>query len=183
MTETEVIKLIAQDDQNAFHWLFCRYHPRVFNFIRALVKEETSAEDLAQEVFIKIWTHRNSLPKVLSFEAYLFGIARNAVKDHIKGLTVKHGHLNKYSLRQEICDRFEDEFIAKESEQIVREIVNRMPEQRKRIFEMSRYKGLKNEEIALELNITKKTVENHINMALKEIRHLLLPLIIIITIM
>lgn len=175
----ETIALVARDDREAFHRLFYRYHSHVFHFIRSLVKEDASAEDLAQEVFIKVWTHRESLTMVQSFEAYLFRIARNAVKDHVKGLAVRAGHLNRYSLRQERALRFEEEFIAQESERIIREIVGRMPEQRRKIFEMSRYKGMKNEEIARELGITKKTVENHINAALKEVRQML-PLLLLL---
>ena len=161
---------LAGGDYQAFHRLFESYHPRVWQFIRSMVKSDIVADDLSQDVFVKIWIHREAMPQVRHFDAYVFGMARNAVKDHIKGNVVRDRHLNRTNLYSRDYVLPDEEYDAKETELIVKFIVSKMPEQRRRTFTMSRYEGLRNEEIAEKLNISKKTVENHINAALTDIR-------------
>ncbi len=179
MTDRQDLEQIASGDHAAFYRVFIRYHGQVSRYISYLVKDGEQAADLTQEVFIKVWTYRESLPLVRSFDSYLYQIARNAVKDHIRSQTARSAHTLAYSARQQSYTAFEEEFIARESEHIIRDIVTQMPEARRRVFEMSRYQGLRNEEIAQQLNISKKTVENHLNAALRDIRKLLPALIAI----
>ena len=96
-------------------------------------------------------------------------MTRNRVINHIKSNTVR----SLYKANSNIIDSensLEEEFYAKETQLIIDLVVQKMPPQRKKIFELSRYKGVSNDEIATSLNISKKTVENHLNAALKEIK-------------
>lgn len=163
------VETFYSGDENAFKAIFLNYFPRVKGFIAHLIKNEAVAEDLSQEIFVNLWELRESLPQIRSFDAYLYRMAKNAVLNHVKRNSYHERYISHEILKQEEFT-IEEEVFAKEIELLVELTVSKMPEQRKRIYTMSRLEGLKNEEIAEKLNITKKTVENHLNAALKDIR-------------
>ena len=108
-----------------------------------------------------------------SFGGYIYKMARNAALNHIRR-TVNINLAQIPQIEEKGGDEsFEDEYYAREKELFIRLVVCRMPEQRRRIFEMSRYLGLDNQTIADTLHISKKTVENHLTLALKELRNAL----------
>jgi len=164
-----LIKALSQGDQDAFRTIFLNYFPKVKNFTTHLLKNETIAEDISQEIFVSLWELRETLSAVHSFDAYVYRMAKNAVINQIKR-EAYHGEYIKYESYKPDDYIIEEELFAKEIQLLVELTVNKMPEQRKRVYNMSRQQGLKNDEIADQLHISKKTVENHLNMALKEIR-------------
>ncbi|MDR2950469.1 MAG: RNA polymerase sigma-70 factor [Prevotella sp.] len=167
----ELIELISDGDRNAFRSVFLSYFPKVKYFIVHLIKEEAAAEDISQDIFIKIWENRVSLKEIQSFDAYIYKMAKNAVINEFKKKDLEEKYYNyNYSSSQENYISIEEELFAKEIRLLTELTVSKMPEQRRKIYEMSRMEGIKNEDIAKKLGITKKTVENHINLALKEIR-------------
>lgn len=165
----EMVRALSQGNQDAFRFLFLSYFPKVKAFITHLLKDEPLAEDLSQDIFVKLWENRDSLGLIQSFDAYVYRMAKNSVINQIK----RDSYGDKYSkeeyLRVEHVS-MEEEIFAKEIQLLVELTVNKMPEQRKKIYRMSRVEGLKNDEIADKLNLSKKTIENHLNLALKEIR-------------
>jgi len=167
--ENEYIRKFIQGDDEAFSLLFFEYYPKVKHFIIRLIKSDVFAEDLAQDIFAKIWINRENLSNVHSFNAYIFQMTKNRVLNHIKSNTVRSIYKNSINT-EEPSITLEEEFIAKETQLIIELVVQKMPSRKRRVFEMSRYEGLKNEEIATKLNISKKTVENHLNMAINEIK-------------
>ncbi len=96
-------------------------------------------------------------------------MAKNAVINQIKR-DLYHNEYIKYETAKSEDFSLEEEIFAKEIRLLIDLTVTKMPDQRRRIYNMSRVEGLKNDEIAEKLHISKKTVENHLNMALKEIR-------------
>ena len=109
-----------------------------------------------------------------NLDAYLFRIARNAVFRHIERSLLFQNYQSWQTSddHPEHCET-EAELDAKELELIIAIAVERMPAQRKKIYRMSREQGLSNEKIARELNISKRTVENHLTQALADIRKIL----------
>ena len=169
MEETNFAREIASGSHTAYKELFMTYFPKVKSFIVHFVKSEATAEDLAQEVFVRIWENREKLAPVQSVNSYVYRMARNATLNYIEHKQVEKKYMEQYE--GDITDHsIEEELYARETELLVRLTVDSMPSQRKKIYLMSREEGLKNDEIAERLNITKKTVENHLNIALKEIR-------------
>lgn len=166
----ELIELISDGDRNAFRSVFLSYFPKVKYFIAHLLKEETAAEDMSQDIFIKIWENRVNLKEIQSFDAYIYRMAKNAVINEFKKKNLEEKYYNYSYPLQESSISAEEELFAKEIQLLTDLTVSKMPEQRRKIYEMSRMEGIKNEDIANKLGITKKTVENHINLALKEIR-------------
>ncbi len=165
----ELVKALSQGDQDAFRSLFLSYFPKVKSFITHLTKNEPLAEDLSQDIFVKLWENRDSLGLIHSFDAYVYRMAKNSAVNQIR----RDSYGDKYSKEEYEKNEYvsmEEEIFAREIQLLVELTVSKMPEQRKRIYRMSRVEGLKNEEIAEKLNLSKKTVENHLNLALKEIR-------------
>lgn len=138
-----------------------------------------AAENVAQEVFIKVWTGRGVLPEVRNFRNYLFQISKNTMIDHIRRETAMVLRNNVFAGRAfSRDDSFENDFIAKETQGAIDEIVGNMPPKRREVFILNRVQGKSNDEIAELLGLSKKTVENHLHLALKELKEKL-PLILV----
>lgn len=121
--------------------------------------------------FFKVWTNRESISKVSSLKAYLFRMARNMVYDYYEHSLVKESYEQKLqSSSSAYTDLIEEDIYAKELSILIDIAIEQMPEQRRRIFKMSRKEGLSNEEISQKLQINKRTVENHVSQALADLR-------------
>lgn len=167
-SEYELMQRLSAGNEDAFGELFGRYYPRVCAFVGCIVKEESTAEDIAQDIFLKIWERRDIFQgRVASFNGYVYRMARNAALNAIRQMT--NIDWEQYIQIEETLpdESFEKEYYSREKELFIRLVVCRMPEQRRRIFEMSRYAGMDNQAIADELKISKRTVENHLTLALK----------------
>ncbi|MDR2809096.1 MAG: RNA polymerase sigma-70 factor [Tannerellaceae bacterium] len=173
--ELEYVKRLANGDHKAFDVLFTRYHPIVKSFLVGFIKNEDIASDMAQDVFFKVWINRETISKVISFKAYLFRMARNMVYDYFEhnAIKEKYDHNLQENAENYYSDLIEEELYARELSLLIDIAVEKMPLQRKRIFTMSRKNGFSNDEIAEQLNISKRTVENHITQALKDLREII----------
>ncbi|MFK2265563.1 RNA polymerase sigma-70 factor [Bacteroides fragilis] len=157
-----------------FEDFFLDYYPRVKGFINGLLQDAEEAEDLSQDIFMSLWQNRGNLKQIDNLDAYLFRIARNAVFRYIeRSLLFKNYQSRQLSDDNSDLYEIESELNAKELELIIAIAVERMPSQRRKIYQMSREQGLSNENIARELNISKRTVENHLTQALADIRKIL----------
>ena len=159
-------------NRDAFNVVFRKYYGKVSNFIDAIIKDTQAAEDIAQDIFVKLWTRHASLTGVRSLDSYIYMMARNAAIDHIR-------KDRNFAIPDEIRDTYgncetEELYFASEKELIIKLVLAGMPEKRRKIFEMNRYSGLSNEEIAKKLSVSKKTIENQITLALKELRQAIL---------
>lgn len=170
---------ISMGEEGAFRALFNIYYPKVLTFITCIVKEQSDAEDIAQDIFVKIWERREMLPDhVTSLTGYIYRMSRNAALNKLRRsanlqyVSELDQHASDYS-ESASGTEIENEYYAREKALFIRLVVNRMPKQRRLIFEMSRYHGLDNQSIADILHISKKTVENHLSLALKELREAL----------
>lgn len=130
-------------------------------------------EEVTQLVFIRLWNKRMLFSQVRCFDAYLFTLAKYTLFNYIA--------TENAMMRLEECEienvyneqTPHDELVAKDLQLFIDMIVDNMPPQRKLIYQLSRIKGLSNGEIAKTLNLQKKTIKNHLNLALREIREIL----------
>lgn len=178
--EKSLLEQFVTGDHAAFRELFMRYHLKVHYFVLGLVKSERDAEDLTQDIFLKLWTHRTRLTEVRTFGPYLYVLAKHTVFNYIESRMINLEDIQK--VREDNVQFSEtpyEELVAKDLRLLVDMIVETMPQQRKKIYRMSRNEGLSNTEIAEKLQITKKTVENHLNLALKELRNAVLTMLIV----
>ena len=148
----------------AFDAIYEKYCRRLFGFVVRYVKLETDAEEIVQDVFIKIWENREKINAYSSFESYLFTISYNSAISLLR----KRVHEKKYlehlnSLRNEnVAPELTDEIYFKELNHKIQSLLAELTPRQKEIFLLSREEGLTHDEIAKKLGISVNTVKNHI---------------------
>lgn len=170
--EQEIIKKIKHSDLDAYQIIFTKYHSTLFRVVYSKVNDYDLAQDITQETFIKVWLRRELLKPELSFLAFLIKISRNLIKDHFKREHVRKKHKDSIpNLAKSIKDNPEQSFETVFLRERIFQIVHKsLPQKCRMIFLLSRIEGMKNQEIADLCKISKKTVENQINHALKILR-------------
>ena len=177
----EKFNAFKNGDEIVFGEIFNVNYGKVKSFVLNLVKEETEAEDIIQDVFVKLWINRKTIRSYESFYGFMYKLAKNEAFDF---LAVNKKKVNfvyeipEYMYGRSFPDPL-DEYHAMELEMIISLIVSKMPEQRRKIFCMSRNEGMSYDEISKALNISKKTIESHINTALNQIRRTIYILILL----
>jgi RNA polymerase sigma-70 factor (ECF subfamily) len=167
--ESVLVKSVSKGDLTAFSSLYKIYSNRLYRFALGYLKSEEEAEELIQEVFTIIWEKRKELKEELSFRSFLFTIAFNIIKKHFR----TRAQLARYLGQAPVSDTDNNttELTNYNSlKQYIDELVEQLPLKRKEIFIRSRYKGMSIMEIAREMNISHKTVENQITEALRFLR-------------
>jgi RNA polymerase sigma-70 factor (ECF subfamily) len=166
-----LVQLLQKGNVKAFDSLFDVYSSKLFGFALKYFKNETDAEELVQEVFVKVWENRESLKSELSFKSYLFTIALNQIRKHFNKKATSLRYLEslrnepEFSENQEINDENYDSAL-----QQINLIIEQMPPRRREIFMKSKLDGKSSKEIAIELNISAGTVDNQVSEALRFIR-------------
>jgi len=169
--ETDLLVRVAEGDEKAFGILFHHYRERIYSYALHLFGNSGLADELVQDVFLKVWLSRDKVQHILRFDSWLFIIARNQVFDTLK-LLAKEDSARKQmaSLQGQDTNTVEDQLLTKENELILQEALSRLSPQQKLIFTLSRHQGMKHEEIASRLNISRNTVKTHLVHALKTLR-------------
>ena len=170
-----LLNRIAGGDNEAYRTLFEMFFPKVKVFLMKFLKDDVAAEDIAQDIFVKIWDYRETLPDIRSFNTYIYRMTRNAALNHLRSSRT-FLDISKMSILDD--KDIETEYYTKEKELLIRLAVEQMPPQRQRIFKMSREQGLSNDDIAQKLGITKKTVENNLTLALKDLRDIVIAFMV-----
>ncbi len=172
--ETDLLALVAEGNEKAFGILFHHYRPRIYSYAFNLFRNINLADELVQDVFLKVWLNRHKLPHILKFESWVFIIARNQVFDTLK-LLAREASARKQmaSLLDPEANLVEDHVLTKENEVRLQHALDHLSPQQKLIFTLSRHQGMKHEEIASQLNISRNTVKTHLVHALKTLRDIL----------
>ncbi|HEY5499378.1 MAG TPA: RNA polymerase sigma-70 factor [Bacteroidales bacterium] len=170
--EQQMLEALCVGEHKAFEEIFTAYYNKISYFINGLLKSEADSEELTQDIFVKLWINRQSIDPKKSFNAYIYTVARNAAFNFLKHKFVETSYLENYTELNEVAHP-EQLIFAKEISLLVELTVGKMPVQRKTIYQLSRDQDLSNEEIALQLGIAKKTVENQLSLALQELRRII----------
>lgn len=172
VTNKELMDRIKNSDETAFSILYDRLWESMYTKAFAILKNEAQAKDIIQEVWISLW-ERRMLIENYNIEGYLF----NSIRFKIYNLF--RDSKNKVSLVEEFLDYFnnsksnnniEDVLNLKETQTLINASIQSLPNKCRRVFELSRFHGMKNSEIANEMNISQRTVETHISNALKVLK-------------
>ncbi|MBW7840775.1 MAG: RNA polymerase sigma-70 factor [Chitinophagaceae bacterium] len=176
-TQAAEIKLLQEmiaGDALAFRALYEQYQGKIFLFAFRLIKSKSEAEEIVQEVFVKLWEKRQGIDTNKNFNAYILTITRNLILDRLKRAA------RDKTIQQKIFKNMEalqnasvNQLIQKELERLYQLAVNRLSPQKKKVYLLSREEELSYEEIALKLGISKNTVRNQISDSLKSIREFL----------
>lgn len=168
-TEKKLVVNLRSGNILAFNQLFEAYSSKLFLFAKGYLKSVEDSEELVQEVFLTVWEKHKEIKIELSFKSWLFTIAFNNIKKRFR---------QKAQFRRFANTEIGDEATQETAEKIdfnsfyrhLQGILKSLPEKRRLVFQKSRIEGMSNQEIADQLGLTKKTVENHLNLALKQIR-------------
>ncbi len=173
--QTLVIQL-KDGSQLAFKQLFDRYTPRIYRFAISYLKSDADAEELVQDVFLKLWEKRETLDEYQNIRSYIFKIAINSIYNLSKRKNYKQVYnefvKNNFTQGNEFTW---NEVVYNELVDSLNLHIDKMPAQRRDIFLMSRKDGLSNQEIAKNLNISLRTVENQIYRSVSYLREQLKP--------
>lgn len=170
--ESEVLYQVSKGDESAFRLLFDEHWQNIYGVAFMLTKSSPIAEDMVQEIFMKLWIKREQLPEVENFRNYLFIVARNYIFSELKKKSTDilfTDHLFEYF--HDTKETPERKLLLKEAEQIMAEVIELLPQQQKVVYRMSREEGMSRNEMAERLGIAPNTVRNHLAKALEMIRH------------
>ncbi|WP_295125614.1 RNA polymerase sigma-70 factor [uncultured Chitinophaga sp.] len=171
VNEKELLACVGQSDERAFEKIVHHYFPRLLPFTTNITKNRAVAEEIVQEVFLRLWQHRHEHERIYHLGSWLFTIASNLSLTYLKKMAVE-GKLLKVLQNSQESNRSETEerLQFKESGLLIHEAINRLPPQQQQVYRMSRYEGLSTPEIAERLQLSPNTVKNHLVRALQTIR-------------
>jgi len=170
-TDSELFRRIAGGDTRAFEELFRRYDRRIYPFVLKIIRTEAQAQELTQEIFIKIWQNREKLAAVDNPEAYIFTIAVRHTLDQIKRRLNESRMLQRLAaVRSLTHNDTDEELLLRDRAALVQQAVDQLPPQQKAVYILSRQGGLDYDQIGQRLNISPNTVRNHLVKALQFIR-------------
>jgi RNA polymerase sigma-70 factor, ECF subfamily len=185
---SEIVAQFIKGDESSFKVIFNFFYPRIYHFVREYIPNDDLAEDLVQDTFLILWNNRQNLKSDTNINAWLYTIARNNCLKKLRNDKSGKEFLSFYQINglelkmnlNALSSLDTSELTFSEIERIIENTLAGLPQQCRKIFELSRFENRKNKEIAEELEISVKAVEGQITKALKIFRKALkdyLPLV------
>ena len=163
----------SENEEQAFELLFRAYYVKLAFFANKFINDQPAAEEIVSETFTRLWEERSKLQINVSLNAYLYRSVQNRCLNYLKHKKVESEYVNylaRHNMLTEIPELNRNPFQEKELQEQVQKAIQELPEKCRQVFELSRFENLKNREIAESLNISQKTVERHITIALDRLR-------------
>lgn len=172
-----LLQKLKGESYDAIEHIFKTYHKKLVSFARRIVKNNHHADDIVMDVFIKFWNQRESIIINKSIEAYLITSVKNQCLNYLRSHKnmLKHYSetdlkLYEFELKYYENDQVIEKMNAAKLEEKINEVILKLPPKQQEVFRLSRSEDLKTDEIAVKLNISKRTVETHIYNALKYLK-------------
>jgi len=171
-SENELLRSLAGGDQRAFQVLFEQYWDSVYSTAMLLTKSTAIAEDIAQDVFTVLWEKRADMAEVARLEGFLFITARNLIYSRLRKLA--SGDAYRQYVLQFLDEggglRADHAAEFRELEQHVLQAIRKLPPQQQRAFTLSRFGGMRHEEIASTMGVSRITIKSYIVQAIATLR-------------
>lgn len=174
-TDEQLFQLLQSGDQKVFEEIYTRYHKSVYAYLLGFVKDNSLAEDLTHEVFMKIWDIRNQVTLHTSFSSYLFRICHNKAINTLEKIASDNKLRNRVMLHLQTLSSSEIQETGKlkEYDQLLESALESLPPQRRKVFQLCREEGKTYDETASQLGISRNTVKEHMVKAQKALRSFL----------
>ncbi|HEU4607497.1 MAG TPA: RNA polymerase sigma-70 factor [Chitinophagaceae bacterium] len=157
--------------ETRFRQIFEEYKNRVFGYVLAITHSHQDAEEITQELFIKLWSSRELLPEIKDIDKYIFVMAKNRTFNYLRQMANNEKLLDEVSKRMVASEQDADvRALEANYQKLLEEAMNRLSPQRKLAYELSRHRGMDLTAIAQQMKISKNTAKNHLTEALKQIR-------------
>ena len=182
LSDKHIVDCIQHGDEQVFELFFRNYYERLCNYANTILNDMDEAEEMVQNAFLTIWERRESFEVHTSLKSYLYRAVYNSSLNSLKHKKVQQKHEQYY--KQNTAPDYESatsELMENELQQLAQKAIEQLPPQCKMVFTLSRVEQLTYAEIAEQMNISAKTVENHMVRALRFLREKLkdyLPLLI-----
>lgn len=171
-----LVSEIIQGDTKAFQLIYEKYCPQLINFAASYLPDISDAEEIIQTVFVELWENRQQLDPQRFAKNYLYKITVNKVFNHLKRKVIERKYLQYVdALEMNTFNEAEKKIHHEELDSILQQLLQQLPEQQRKIFYLSRWEGLSHKEIAEQLQISVRTVENQVYRAVKYIRENIKP--------
>ncbi len=161
---------LQSSDQRAFSELFEAMHVALLRYAWRFTGEQEAARDIVQDAFLKLWLIRTDVDPKRSLKALLYTMVRNLALNHKRAAQHTNGAFPEHDL-YDPAPAADQQVEASMLDQRLRQFIEQMPNRRREAFMLSRYEGLSHEEIAHVMNLTPRTVNTHIVLALKDLRN------------
>ena len=163
---------VAAGDESAFAQLFQIYYNHLGDFIMRITESEPLTQEIVQDVFLKVWLNRMSLSEITCFKAYLLVVARNHAFNCLKQIAREQSRKKEWVnavLYHAVISADDNNDI--DTCMLIDEAVELLPSQQKKVYSLSRTKGIRQQEIARQLNISHQTVKKHMALALRFLKN------------
>jgi RNA polymerase sigma-70 factor (ECF subfamily) len=168
--EKKLIEQVRNNDRLAFSILFTRYYSDLVRFSSSIIHDTTAAEEIVQDLFVRIWENRRQL-NTDSLKSYLLKSVQNRSIDYLRHLTIKNNFARTLLEHPVLLQNDTENYILyTELESEVNQALNRIPESYAEVFKKSRFEALNHQEIAKLMGISVRTVEERIRKALQLLR-------------
>lgn len=169
--EKDLVMLLKQGNEAAFEELYHLYSKRLLGYLIKLVKSETTAAELLQDAFVKIWNNRQNVDPEQSFRSYLFRITENLVYDFFrKAARDKKLQATLINSASKEYSHVEETFCSKEGNQFLQAAIDALPPRRRQVFQLVKVEERSYDEVSQLLNVSSSTINDHVVKATKAIR-------------
>lgn len=170
-TDHELLKLLSDDDRDAFDKIYARHWEDMFKTAFSLLRDTDASKDVVQDIFIWLWEHRHSLA-IISLKSYLKTAIKFKVANYIRSGTFRESFFKELAAIDwaGVGISPDEELEIKQLTSIIQEAISTLPEKCREIFRLSRDAQLTNQQIAAKLNISVKTVESQMTIAIRRVR-------------
>lgn len=172
-TDNELLDLLAQDSEYAFTVIFDRYRGKVLGTAIRMLKSTAAAEEIVQEIFMKVWTKRKEMGSVKHLQGFIATMTRNLVFDRFKKMTHEAAYINSISNSEPVINDTDHRARTSSAHKILQQAVDRLPTRQKQVYELTRIQGLSIDDVAATLSISRNTAKSHLTAALQSIQRYL----------
>jgi RNA polymerase sigma-70 factor, ECF subfamily len=171
LPDSDILLAIRQGNERVFETVFRKHYQLLCNYACGILKDMDDAEEVVQSIFMKFWEQREGIEISVSLKSYLYRAVHNTCLNRLKHLKIQEVHKQYVgNYYEENHDSATDLMDKVELESRISDALEKLPEQCRLIFKMSRFEELKYQEIADRLQLSVKTIENQIGKALKIMR-------------